>query len=69
MIEIEKMHVSTTNNLHNLGALWIIDIFLILLNVYVVPRDQNKIVIYINNYINWDQFNQVYDLDWIEKNT
>ena len=29
----------------------------------MVPRDQNKFVFYINNYIDWDQFNQLYDSD------
>ena len=24
-------------------------------------------VFYINNYIDWDQFNQLYDPDWMDK--
>lgn len=33
----------------------------------MVPRNQNKVVFYTNNYINWDQFNQLYNFYWIEK--
>ena len=33
----------------------------------MVPRDQDKFVFYVNNYIDWDQFNQLYDPDWMEK--
>ncbi len=33
----------------------------------MVPKDQDKVVFYINNYIDWDQFNQLYDPDWMEK--
>lgn len=63
MIELKKMHVSTVKNPCNLGAYRIIEISLILYTVYIVPRDQNKFVFYINNYINHDQFNQLYDPD------
>lgn len=36
--------------------------------VYVIFRDQDKLLFYVNNYINWDEFNQLYNLDWIKKN-
>ena len=29
--------------------------------------DQDKFVLYVNNYIDEDEFNQLYDPDWIEK--
>lgn len=41
----------------------------ILRNTHVVSRDQDKFVFYVNNNIDWDQFNQLYDSDWIEKVT
>ena len=63
MIELKKMHVLITENLHYLGAHQIIEISLVLYNAYLVPRDQDKFVFYINNYIDWDQFNQLYDPD------
>ena len=61
------MRALTTENPRNLGAHWIIEIFLVLCSAHLVPKDQDKFVFYVNNYIDWDQFNQLYDLDWMEK--
>lgn len=33
----------------------------------MVLKDENKVMFYVNNYIYWDQFNQLYNLDWLEK--
>ncbi len=33
----------------------------------MVSKDQDKFVFYVNKYINWNQFNQLYYLYWIEK--
>ena len=33
----------------------------------MVPRNKDKFVFYVNNYIDWDQFNQLYNPDWREK--
>ncbi len=38
-------------NPYNLGTYWIIEISLVLHSVYIFPRDQNKVVFYVNNYI------------------
>ena len=67
MIEFEKMRASTVENPCNLNAHQIIEISLVLCNVHVVSRDQDKFVFYINNYIDWDQFNQLYNPNWMEK--
>ena len=63
MIKLEKMRASTAENLCNLGAYRIIEISSVLRSAHVVSRDQDKFVFYVNNYINWDQFNQLYDPD------
>ncbi len=63
MIELEKMRALIVENPCNLGAHRIIEIWLVLRSAYMVPRDQDKVVFYINNYIDWDQFNKLYDLD------
>ena len=67
MIELEKMYISIAKNPHNFSAHWIIEISLILHSAHVVSRDHDKFVFYVNNYIDWNQFNQLYDPDWIEK--
>lgn len=33
----------------------------------MISRNKDKFVFYINNYIDWDQFNQLYNLNWIKK--
>lgn len=67
MIELKKMRILTVENLYNLSAYQIINIFVVLRSTHVVPKDQNEFVFYINNYINWDQFNQLYDPNWMIK--
>ncbi len=54
-------------HLCNLSAHRIIEISSFLRITHVVPRDQERIVFYVNNYIGWDQFNQLYALNWLEK--
>ncbi len=67
MIQLEKMCASIAKNPHNLGVHQIIEISSVLYSAHVVPRDQDKVVFYVNNYIDWDQFNLLYDPNWIEK--
>ena len=61
------MRASTAENPRNLAAHRIIEISFVLRSAHVVPRDQDKIVFYVNKYIDWDQFNQLYDSDWLSK--
>ena len=51
MVEIDKWHILTAENLYNLDAHHIIEVSLILRSAYIIPRDQNKMVFYVNNYI------------------
>ncbi len=67
MIEFEKMCALIAKNPYNFGAHQIIKIFLVLRSTHMVFRNQNKVVFYVNNYIDWNQFNQLYDQDRIEK--
>ena len=57
MVEFEKIRTLITKNPYNFSACRIIKIFSILHNAHVVPRDQDKVVFYINNSIDWDRFN------------
>ena len=67
MIELKKMHALTVENPYNLIAHRIIVILLVLHSAHVIPRDLDKFLYYINNYNDCNQFNQLYDLNWIEK--
>lgn len=52
MIELEKICSLTTENPCNFDTHRIIEICLVHYSAYVVLKDQNKFVFYINNYIN-----------------
>ena len=67
IVELDKWHASTAENPRNLGAHRIIEVSLVLRSAHVVPRDQDRMVFYVNNYIDWDQFNQLYNADWFNK--
>ncbi len=67
MIEFEKVRALIMENFHNLSAHWIIEISSVLRSTHMIPRDQDKVVFFINNYIDWDQFNKLYDPNWIKK--
>lgn len=56
MIELEIMYTSITKNPYNLDAHLIIKIFLVLCSTHMVSKDQKKIVFYVNNYLDWNQF-------------
>ena len=61
------MRVLTIKYFCNLDIYCIVEIFLILHNANIIPKDQEKIVFYINNYINWDQLNQLYAFNYLKK--
>lgn len=54
-------------NPRNIDTYYIIKVSLVLRIAYVVPKNQDRIVFYVNNYIDQDQFNQLYDTDWFNK--
>ena len=51
MVEIEKWHALTAKNPYNLGAYCTIEVSLVIRSAHIVPRDQNRIIFYVNNYI------------------
>ena len=51
MIELKKIRALTAENPHNLSAHWIIEISLVLYSTYMVSKNQDKFVFYVNNYI------------------
>lgn len=61
------MRISITKNCHNLSVYQIIEILLVFYNTYINPKNQNKFIFDLNNYINQNQFNQLFDLDQINK--
>lgn len=66
--KFEKICVLTLKNSDNLNIYQIIEISLVLHNAYIIFKNLDEFIFYVNNYINLDQFNYLYNLDWINKN-
>lgn len=58
MVELENYQISKAENSLNLGAH---RFYKILQGFCVVARDIDGNVFHVNNYIDWDSFNQLYD--------
>ncbi len=63
MVELKKMSALTAKHFRNLDTHRILEISSILRSAYIVLRNQERIVFYVNNYIDRDQFNQLYAPD------
>lgn len=68
MIKLENISILIAENPYNLGIYQIIEIPLVLCIAYVILRDQGRVMFYVNNYMDWDQLNQSYNPNWMEKN-
>ena len=69
MVEFEKYPISRAEKPLNLGDQRFYKISEVLQSTYVMPRDTEGNTFYLNNYIDWDQFNQLYDPEWQSKGT
>lgn len=67
MIKLEKICVFTAKNFHNLDTYQIIEILLVLRNTHTVSNNQDQFMYYVKNYIDWNQFNKLYNHDQIKK--
>ena len=51
MVKLDKWHASTAETPRNLGFCCIIEVSLVICSAHIVPRDQERMVFYVNNYI------------------
>ncbi len=61
MIKLEKYSISRAENPLNLGGQQFYKISEFLQSAYIVLKDIKDNTFYLNNFIDWDQFNQLYD--------
>lgn len=52
VIELEKMLILTIKNYRNLSAYQIIETLLIFCTTYVISKNQDRFMFYVNNYFN-----------------
>ena len=64
IVKLAKYQILKVENSSNLGGQQFYKIFKVLQNAYVVPRDTKSNTFYLNNYINWHLFNQLYVPKW-----
>ena len=57
IVELEKYPILRAEKPLNLGGQRFYQISEVLQNAHVVPRDTEGNTFYLNNYIDWDQFN------------
>ena len=67
MIKLKKYPISRVENPLNLSGQWFYKISEVLQSAHVVLRDTESNTFYLNNYIDWDQFNQLYNSEWQTK--
>ncbi len=61
IVELEKYLISKAENGLNLGGNQFYKISEVLYSAHIVLGDIESNTSYLNNYINWDQFNQLYN--------
>ena len=61
IVKLEKYPISRTENSLNLDGQHFNKISEVLQNAHVILRDTKGNTFYLNNYIDWDQLNQLYN--------
>ena len=64
MVEVEDWPEVRTQNPRNIGHWYFFDMSTILRSAHIIPTD-NMGVYYVNNYVDWDQYNTIYDPDFL----
>jgi hypothetical protein len=68
MYEVKNLSLNTTQNSRLLNFHCFYDFLHIIYNVHFVFANQLHIKFYINNFIDWNQYNTVYDSNFIINN-
>ena len=68
MVEVEDWPIVHSQNPCNIGHCCFFDMSMILWSAHIVPTG-NTGVYYINNYVDWDQYNTIFDPDFIVNGT
>lgn len=66
-MKFEKQRTSIIENSLIFGIHYIVEISSVFCNVYVVPWNQKRIIFYVNNYIDQNQFNQLFNSSQLKK--
>ena len=64
MVEVEDWPEVRTQNPRNIGHRCFFNMSTVLRSAHIIPTD-NTSVYYINNYVDWDQYNIIFDPDFL----
>jgi len=64
MVEVEDWPQVRTQNPRNIGYRRFFDMSTILRSAHIIPTD-NTGLYYVNNYVDWDQYNTIFDPDFL----
>jgi hypothetical protein len=64
MIEAKDWPQTTSQSPRNIGYRCFFDMGMILRSAYVIPSGNDGIY-YINNYVDWDQYNTIFDPEFL----
>ena len=64
MVEVEDWLQVCTQNPRNIGHRYFFGMSTILRSAHIIPTD-NIGLYYINNYVDWDQYNTVFDPEFL----
>ena len=65
MLEVEVQPASKSLHTRKLGARRAYDISVVIRSARLVPKDPQLTTFYVNNFIDWDQYNTIYEEDFI----
>ena len=64
MVEVEDWPQVRTQNPRNIGHRYFFDMSTILRSAHIIPTN-NIGLYYINNYVDWDQYNTIFDPEFL----
>ena len=64
MVEVEDWPQVRTQNPRNIGHRYFFDMSTILRSAHIIPTDSIGLY-YINNYVDWDQYNTIFDPEFL----
>ncbi len=67
MIEMKNWSINLIRNSWKLKAHWFYWLMNVIQSAHVMFMNENMNIYYVNNYIDWDQYNTLYDEDFLKK--
>ena len=67
IMKVKTWHTSDARNSHNINVWWFYQMFTIFHNAHIISIELWNDTYYINNYIDWNTYNTIYDSDFFSQ--